>query len=46
MFVQQRACGLPTPAGPAAARNWSLANSPRTFFIRGLRGSLDSRGTS
>ncbi|MDO7886704.1 hypothetical protein [Hymenobacter cheonanensis] len=41
-FMEQRLCGLPSPAWPAAARNWSLASSPRTYFIRGLRGSLDS----
>ncbi|MCA8830275.1 hypothetical protein [Hymenobacter pini] len=42
MFVQQQRCGLPSPQWPAAARNWSQAASPRTFYIRGLRGSLDS----
>lgn len=42
MFWQQRACGLPSPAWPAAARNWSLGTSARTFFVRGVRGSLDS----
>ncbi|GGG34313.1 hypothetical protein [Hymenobacter glacieicola] len=42
MFVQQQACGLPSPKWPAAARNWSQSTDPRTFFIRGLRGSLDS----
>ena len=42
MFWQQQLCQLPSPAWPAAARNWSQGASPRTFFIRGLRGSLDS----
>ena len=41
-FMEQKLAGLPSPAWPAAARNWSLASSPRTYFIRGLRGSLDS----
>jgi hypothetical protein len=44
MFWQQQVCQLPSPAWPAAARNWSQGSSPRTFFIRGLRGSLDSVG--
>ena len=42
MYVQQVGCGLPFPKWPAAARNWSDAGSPRTFYLRGLRGSLDS----
>ncbi|MBC6698085.1 hypothetical protein [Hymenobacter sp. BT190] len=42
MFVQQQSCGLPSPKWPAAARNWSQLTSTRTFFIRGLRGSVDS----
>lgn len=35
-------CGRPCPAWPAAAKNWTLPASARTFFIRGRRGSLDS----
>ena len=42
MHWQQQACGLPSPAWPAAARNWSDGTSARTFFIRGTRGALDS----
>jgi hypothetical protein len=41
-FMWNKLAGLPTPAWPAAARNWSLTSSPRTYYIRGLRGSLDS----
>ncbi|RPD44837.1 hypothetical protein DNI29_19200 [Hymenobacter sediminis] len=42
MFLQQQSCGLPSPKLPAAARTWSLPSSSRTFFVRGMRGSLDS----
>ncbi|GAA4362734.1 hypothetical protein GCM10023185_30940 [Hymenobacter saemangeumensis] len=42
MYMQQRLSGLPWPKWPAAARNWSLGTDARTFYITGVRGSLDS----
>ncbi len=35
-------CGRPRPAWPAAAANWSKPADPRTFYMRGVRGSVDS----
>ena len=36
-----RHCGLPIPAGAGGARNWFKPDNPRTFFLRGTRGSVD-----
>jgi hypothetical protein len=41
-FMWNKLAGLPSPAWPAAARNWSQPSSVRTFYIRSQRGSLDS----
>lgn len=41
-YVEQKQCGLPTPAWPAAAANWTLISSFRTYYIRGRRGIVDS----
>lgn len=38
----QRACKLPYPSAAGGARYWTLKNSPRTYYIQGLRGSPDS----
>ncbi len=35
-------CGLPFPAAAGAARYWFRPESPRTYFIRALRGSTDA----
>ncbi|MGI4742613.1 MAG: hypothetical protein ACRYG7_46235 [Janthinobacterium lividum] len=37
----QQACGLPMPAGAGGARNW-FALTPRTYYVRGIRGVPDS----
>lgn len=37
----QKACGLPFPAGAGGARNWFL-DPKRTYFLKGVRGSIDS----
>jgi len=34
-------CGLPFPAGAGGSYNWFKASDPRTFFLRGTRGSAD-----
>lgn len=34
-------CGLPFPASAGGARYWFLLSDPRTFFVQGLRGSVD-----
>ncbi|WP_201980353.1 hypothetical protein [Hymenobacter rubidus] len=34
-------CGMPFPAGAGLAANWYLPGSPRTFYIQGVRGSVD-----
>jgi hypothetical protein len=39
--ANQKACGLPFPAGAGGARNW-FTQPARTFYVRGLRGSADS----
>jgi hypothetical protein len=36
-----RHCGLPIPAGAGGSYNWFKASDPRTFFLRGTRGSAD-----
>ena len=41
-YVEQKLCGLPAPAWSAAAANWTRAGNPRTYYVRGQRGSLDS----
>jgi hypothetical protein len=41
-YVEQKLCGLPTPAWAAAAANWTLAGNSRTYYIRGQRGVADS----
>lgn len=41
-YVEQRLCGLPAPAWSAAAANWTRASNPRTYYIRGQRGVVDS----
>jgi hypothetical protein len=41
-YVEQKLCGLPTPAWAAAAANWTLASNSRTYYIRGQRGVADS----
>lgn len=41
-YVEQKLCSLPAPAWAAAAANWTLATSPRTYYIRGRRGTADS----
>ncbi|WP_216726079.1 hypothetical protein [Hymenobacter siberiensis] len=38
----QQASALPMPAGAGAARSWTLPQSARTYYLRGLRGSVDS----
>ncbi|MGI4872454.1 MAG: hypothetical protein ACRYFX_14905 [Janthinobacterium lividum] len=38
-YMEQHLCGLPSPPWPAAARNWTPPTSPRTVYIRGLRGT-------
>lgn len=37
----QKTCGLPFPAGAGGARNWAK-DPKRTYYVRGLRGSVDS----
>lgn len=37
----QKACRLPFPAGAGGARNWAK-DPKRTYYVRGLRGSVDS----
>lgn len=37
----QRACGLPSPAGAAGSYNWFKLTNPRTYYVRGQRGSAD-----
>jgi hypothetical protein len=41
-YVEQKLCGLPTPAWAAAAANWTLTGNSRTYYIRGQRGVADS----
>jgi len=38
----QRACKLPYPAAAGGARYWTVPSNPRTYYIAGVRGSLDS----
>ncbi len=40
-FNAQKAWRGPTPAGPAGSYNWFL-NPTRTYFLLGVRGSVDS----
>ncbi|MDB5270872.1 MAG: hypothetical protein JWP58_3912 [Hymenobacter sp.] len=42
-FFQRAAqvhCQLPYPAGAGGSYNWFLVNNPRTFYLRGQRGSV------
>jgi hypothetical protein len=41
-YVEQKLCGLPAPTWAAAAANWTLTSSPRTYYLRGRRGVVDS----
>lgn len=38
---QQRLCGLPFPRHAGAAKSWA-AERPRTYFLQGVRGTVDS----
>lgn len=38
----QKACKLPFPAGAGGSYNWFKLTSPRTLYVVGLRGSVDS----
>jgi len=36
-----KACGRPFPAGAGGSYNWFLLKSPKTFYVAGVRGSVD-----